>query len=53
MQKAMEQVCKGHYKTFKKHLLLCDPTIGVKFFHKIQFHNDGEVVNIDIFICFS
>ncbi len=38
MEKAMELVCKEHYSTFYKHLLVCDMALGPNFFKEIQVH---------------
>jgi hypothetical protein len=35
MERAMEQVCKDHYFTFGKHLLVCDPALGLNFLKEI------------------
>ncbi len=40
MEKAMELVRKEHYFAFCKHLLICDPTLGLDFFKEIQVHYD-------------
>jgi len=34
----MELVCKEHYSTFYKHLLVCDMALGPNFFKEIQVH---------------
>jgi hypothetical protein len=40
MEKAMEHIRKEHLTTFTKHLLGCDPSLGLKFFRHIQIHYD-------------
>jgi hypothetical protein len=40
MERAMDQVRKDHYSAYYKHLLICDPSLGVDFLKKIQAHYD-------------
>jgi hypothetical protein len=41
MEKEMEQVKKGYYLTFYKHLPICDRTFRPNFLHEIQAHYDN------------
>jgi hypothetical protein len=36
----MDVVKKEHITPFNKHLLICDPTLGIEFLWQIQLHYD-------------
>ncbi len=38
MDKTMDQVQKDHTSAFMKHLLVCDPVLGLGFLKHIQVH---------------
>ncbi len=38
--KAMDAIRKEHMIVFHKQLLVCDPSLGLDFLHKVQIHYD-------------
>ncbi len=49
IEKAMDQVRKGHYLVFCKHLHVCDLGLGIKFLLEIQTHHDNNP-KVEMFI---